>query len=186
MHAEEEPNQKPRRPRVLLAEDDAPLRKVMAHVLADAGMEVSPVGHGGEAIELVRARDFDVALVDVVLPGIGGIELVRRIRELRPALPVLIASGHAGLFREAGLEKLGVRRVLTKPFQLAEMLAAVGEACAPYPAPPAGEGQGQAAEEGPAAGGGLSGRDWRELRRRSMGAGEDVPDAAEQRECGER
>jgi CheY-like chemotaxis protein len=183
MHASDHPGEDKRRPRVLLVEDNEPLRKVMARFLADAGTDVSPAGRAGEALELVAGREFDVALVDLVLPGMNGIELVRRIRELCPGLPVLMASGSA-FFERAGLEELGVRRVLTKPFALADLVEAVREACPAYARPGGGEGQ-DAPRGRPAADGGLTGRDWRERRRRSLASDGDVPDAAEQREGGQ-
>jgi hypothetical protein len=78
-------------------EDEPAIRALSERVLRAAGHEVLTAATGDDAIALVRAREapIDLLLTDVVMPGGNGVDLARRMRELRPGLPVLYVSGFA-------------------------------------------------------------------------------------------
>lgn len=83
--------------RILLAEDDPMVLDLAQHLLTRAGYDVVAAKNGLEAVEIFE-RDpdrFDLALLDVVMPGLGGRETCERIRAIRPELPVLFASGYS-------------------------------------------------------------------------------------------
>ena len=121
---------KPARCRVLLAEDDPQVRKMVSLMLSDMGHDVTQAATGREAFELLKGGDsFDCAITDVVLPGgLSSLDLVREIRGLGRATPVLLITGYSDQAEVASdLPTEGVT-VLTKPFtqtMLATALAAL-------------------------------------------------------------
>ncbi len=110
---------------VLVVEDDSALREFLCTALADE-FEVECAVSGEEAIELAQRTRPDVVLLDVMLPGVNGLDVVRRIRS-DPALsgiPVLVMTAFSEI--EAGeAEAAGADRFLAKPFDLHELKAAV-------------------------------------------------------------
>lgn len=108
---------------VLLIEDDPELSGGIATFLAGQGDSVVVESDGMAADRLLQEKKFDFALVDVGLPGLGGYEIVRRIRERRQSLPVIIITARDTLDdRIYGLD-LGADDYLSKPFELAELTA---------------------------------------------------------------
>lgn len=109
--------------RVLLIEDDPELSDGIATFLAGQGDSVVVETDGMAADRLLQERSFDFALVDVALPRLGGYEIVRRIRERRQSLAVIIITARDALDdRIYGLD-LGADDYLSKPFELAELTA---------------------------------------------------------------
>jgi DNA-binding response OmpR family regulator len=103
---------------VLLVEDDDPLRRSLADVLAAQGWSVYPTGSGREAVELARLHPLDFSLLDLHLPGMSGLDVLRTIRnEVRP-LPSIMMSGQASQEEAMAALNQGVFRFLRKPFDL--------------------------------------------------------------------
>ena len=114
-----------RRMRVLLLEDDAALREGLADVLRRAGHEVSLLADGRQALSMLLVSEFDLAVVDLGLPGLDGMDLVRELRRRQRQLPVLIITARGGLQeRIAGLD-CGADDYLSKPFEVPEFEARV-------------------------------------------------------------
>lgn len=111
--------------RVLLAEDDEILSDGISRALSQCGFSVDKVKTGTEADTALDAASFDVAILDLGLPGIDGLEVLRNVRARGSRLPVLIVTARGGLEdRVAGLD-LGADDYLTKPFDLPELEARV-------------------------------------------------------------
>jgi two-component system cell cycle response regulator CtrA len=111
--------------RVLLVEDDITAARGIALMLKASGAVVNHADTGEEAIELARHYEYDIVVLDLVLPDIEGFEVVRRLRAARNDTPVLILSG---LTRPAARVKglgLGADDYITKPFDRAELLARI-------------------------------------------------------------
>jgi CheY-like chemotaxis protein len=107
----------------ILAVDDEPIvRQTLQRMLERAGYRVLTAASGTEALELVRERgdEIDLLITDVVMPRLGGRELSRLVRELRPNLPVLLTSGYAGDTETGGTTE-GSPEILAKPYQIAEL-----------------------------------------------------------------
>lgn len=108
---------------VLLIEDDPELSDGIAAFLAGQGDTVVVEADGMAADRLLQERKFDFALVDVGLPGLGGYEIVRRIRERQQPLPIIMITARDALDdRIYGLD-LGADDYLPKPFELSELTA---------------------------------------------------------------
>ena len=106
---------------VLVVDDERPTRLLMEKELPRAGYVVTSVESGEEAVEQVRARDFDVILLDLKMPGIGGMEALRRIRDSGASAEVVVLTGHSDVDSAIAAMKLGAYDYLTKPFKLSEL-----------------------------------------------------------------
>ena len=109
---------------LLLVDDDAHIREVMRFALEKAGHQVTEAADGAGAFALVQQHSFDLVVLDIVMPELGGLELCRRIRA-QGALPIIfVSSRDEELDRVLGLE-LGGDDYLTKPFSPRELSARV-------------------------------------------------------------
>lgn len=109
--------------RVLLAEDDLSLARVLSLTLRSTGAVVDQADLGEEALELVRHYDYDVMILDLMLPDIEGYEVVKRMRAARIETPVLILSGLSRPQAKVKGLGAGADDFITKPFDKAELLA---------------------------------------------------------------
>ncbi len=111
------------RGRVLIVDDEPSVREVSAAMLTHLGFDVTLAEGGRRALELFRtaADPFDLAIVDLTMPDLSGVEVVRELLRLRPGTPVLVASGYS---EEEGAELLtreGARGFLAKPFTIQDL-----------------------------------------------------------------
>ncbi|MBI1218008.1 MAG: response regulator [Rhodobacteraceae bacterium] len=111
--------------RLLILEDNRSLAEWLARLLRRESYVVDCVPDGETVVEGVDLAPYDLAIVDLGLPGIGGIEVVRHIRRVKPALPVLILTAEDALkSRVAGLNA-GADDYVTKPFEVEELEARI-------------------------------------------------------------
>ena len=83
--------------RILLVDDEADFRAVISDHLEDKGYQVSSLGSGQEAVLATQEWEFDVALLDIKMPGVNGIDLLRTLKELDPTTEVIMLTGHASI-----------------------------------------------------------------------------------------
>jgi DNA-binding response OmpR family regulator len=112
-------------PQILTVEDDAAIRRGIVDALRFAGYRVLEAATGEAGMELAVSRDYDLLLLDLVLPGPGGLEILRKVRRTRPTLPVIILTARGEeADRVAGLRQ-GADDYVVKPFSVKELLARV-------------------------------------------------------------
>ena len=113
--------------RLLVVDDDHAIRKLLERIAKRAGFEVETAKDGADALEMIEARDYDIALVDLMMPRLSGYELVQRIstRERRPVVIVATALTNSDL---ATVDDTMVRRVIRKPFDVQAVVTALTEA----------------------------------------------------------
>ena len=111
--------------RILVVEDDHAIRNGLADALAVSGYDVLSARDGYEAMEMIHAEEYDLALLDVVLPGANGFELLKRIREDRSTVPVLMLTAKGAEADKVKGLKLGADDYVVKPFSLLEVLARI-------------------------------------------------------------
>jgi DNA-binding response OmpR family regulator len=123
--------------RVLVVDDEPTVREVVANYLRRDGHDVAETADGGEALELIESESFDLVVLDMMLPGVNGLDILRRIRQLGE-LPVIMLTARAEESdRVAGLE-LGADDYEVKPFSPRELAARVnGVLRRAAPRPPA-------------------------------------------------
>ena len=112
------------RPRALVVDDEQPLVALVRSYLERDGFEVAEAGDGERAVELVRELAPDVVVLDVMLPGIDGIEACRRIRRFSDAYVLMLTARADELDKIVGLST-GADDYLTKPFSPGELVARV-------------------------------------------------------------
>jgi signal transduction histidine kinase len=110
------------KPRVLVIDDDPAFRTLTVKTMADEDFEALGAGTGHEALEAVKARSYDVALLDVNMPDMDGRSVLRVIREVSPLTDVVMVTGHQDLRTAVELLKLGAREYITKPIEPVELL----------------------------------------------------------------
>lgn len=109
--------------RILLVEDDVPLRDGLQQALSDQGFAVNAVGLGQQALSAIRAGDCDAVILDLGLPDIDGLSVLKQLRQKYQRMPVLILTARDGIEdRIKGLD-LGADDYLVKPFAAAELFA---------------------------------------------------------------
>ena len=113
--------------RILLADDDAHFRVIVGRLLAGHGYEVEFAPTGQDALNLAGGVEFDLVVVDVKLPGPGGIELVRQLRANGMSAPAMLASAVPVDVSKELLQELDIREVMLKPFNLATFLEKVNQ-----------------------------------------------------------
>ena len=117
-----------RQRRVLVVDDQDSVRQAIVDQLALIGIEARTARNGREALQLCEgACDFDAVLADVVMPEIGGVELARRLKEMRPDLPVVLMTGHES--QVDGVIDFG-SVTLVKPFSSLSLRQIIEEALA--------------------------------------------------------
>ena len=114
------------RERVLVVDDDAALRGVLADILREAGLEVETAASGAEAMSKLDEGITDVILSDVGMPGMDGIDLLRRVRERDLDVPVVLMTGGPNLASAVKAVEYGAFRYLSKPMNGADVVAVRG------------------------------------------------------------
>ncbi len=111
--------------KILVAEDQTDIRDLLSLTLKGAGYEVTAVADGLAAVEAQNGREHDVLILDLMMPGLDGLEVCKALRARGCSTPILMLTAKTTeLDRVLGLE-LGADDYLTKPFSLAELLARV-------------------------------------------------------------
>ncbi len=108
-------------PSILLVDDDAAFRQVMAGELRHLGYEVNAVGSGEEAVRLVTADEPDVVLLDLRLPAMGGLEALKAIHANAPATEVIMLTGHGSIDTAIESIRMGAFDYVIKPCPLDEL-----------------------------------------------------------------
>lgn len=117
---------------ILIVDDDPAVQITIRLLLERAGHHITVAGDGRQALALFEAGQFDLLFLDIFMPGMDGLETMRRIRMLQPAIPIIVISGRS-ITPDAYAEpdflkmatKLGAVASLQKPFRPDALLAAV-------------------------------------------------------------
>src|SRR5690606_21450997 len=110
--------------RILLVEDAIDLAKVIKRELDAAGYRVTHASDGETALELEKSGGFDLVILDWMLPGMSGLDVLRRLRGHSPVSVLMLTARDTEIDRVMGLE-VGADDYLTKPFSMRELIARV-------------------------------------------------------------
>lgn len=120
------------RGRVLVVDDDSLNRRVLEHLLAATGLEVAFAGSGAAALERLSVEQWDMLLIDLQLPDIGGIEIARRIRSgevsaENKGVPIIATTGHDEMHIRRECQEVGINGFLTKPLRHHSLISEVAQ-----------------------------------------------------------
>lgn len=110
---------------ILVVEDDSKIARLLELELKHAGYAVMVATDGRTGLERALADDVDLVLLDVMLPQMSGLEVVRRLKEERPLLPVLMVTARSDRYDKVSGLDLGADDYITKPFEIEEVLARI-------------------------------------------------------------
>ena len=106
---------------ILVVDDAREMQEILYHSLASEGFQVVTAGNGEDAVGRLEAREFDVIVTDLVLPGCDGLEVLERARLLDPRAVVILMTGYASLGTAITALRRGANDYLEKPFPLDEL-----------------------------------------------------------------
>lgn len=114
--------------KVLLVDDEQDFLETLSSRLEMRGLKVSAVTSGEQAVVEAKEEDYDAIVVDLAMPGINGLETLKRIKADNPNAEIIMLTGQASV--QSGVEamKLGAGDFLQKPVELSELLSKIGEA----------------------------------------------------------
>jgi two-component system KDP operon response regulator KdpE len=111
--------------RILLVDDEAAIRRALRATLQELGFETVEASRGEEALHLIRAQSFDVVLLDLNMPGIGGMKTLDKLRTTYPKLPILILTVRDDEQDKVDALERGADDYITKPFSMRECVARI-------------------------------------------------------------
>ena len=114
--------------RVLLVDDEPAIRRSLRLPMQELGFQIAEASRGEEALHLVRADSFDVVLLDINMPGIGGMKTLERLRAMAPRLPILMLTVRDDEKDKVEALEMGADDYITKPFSFRECLARIRSA----------------------------------------------------------
>ena len=116
--------------RVLVVEDEENVRSLLNEAFRVEGHHVTEATTGAEAIEWLGKNEFDLMVCDLGLPELSGLHVARWVKEFRPELPVIIATGYAEMIAEEDYDKARIDDVIRKPYAVADVLARANQVMA--------------------------------------------------------
>ena len=114
--------------RILIIDDERHLRNVLSIMLESAGYEAAQASSGEEGLEAVAGGDFDAVLCDVKMPGLDGLEVLARLQEDKPDLPVIMITAFASVESAVEAMKAGAANYVSKPFNEDQILIVIEKA----------------------------------------------------------
>ncbi len=114
--------------RVLLVDDEETFLEILAERLRSRGLDVTCVTSGEEALEVAEGSPFDAVVLDLAMPGLDGIETLRRLRAAEPDIQVMILSGRATIDTAVEAMRLGAIDILEKPAEVEALVERIRQA----------------------------------------------------------
>lgn len=118
----------PRKPRILVVDDEKNMRWVLSKALRSSDYDVLEAASGPQALALAEKNPFDLVILDYKMPDMDGITVLKRLKESRPHVPVIMLTAHGNIENAVEAVKSGAAEYLTKPFDLEELKLAVSKA----------------------------------------------------------
>ena len=110
---------------ILIIDDEAVIRKSVSRALAEKGIESTAVSSGIEALQILREQQFDLALLDIKMPEMDGVSVLKEIMSINPGFKVIMITGYPTIDTAVHCIKLGAIDYLVKPFQLHDLEASI-------------------------------------------------------------
>jgi len=115
-------------PSILIVDDEAYIRKILKDLLTDEGFEVTTAANGYEALKSLEKSHPDLALLDIWMPGIDGIETLKEIKKIAPELPIVMITGHGTIDTAVSATKFGAYDFIEKPLSIDKVIITINNA----------------------------------------------------------
>ena len=113
--------------RVLIVDDEEELVSALVERLELRGVPVTGVTSGRAALATIEEKDFDLVLIDLKMPGLDGLDVIRAMKHLRPELRFVLLTGHGAKENEDAARRVGAMECLLKPVKLERLLEIIRE-----------------------------------------------------------
>jgi DNA-binding NtrC family response regulator len=110
---------------ILVVDDESDLRLLLAHELLNIGYEIREASDGAEAIELLKKYSFDLALLDIQMPSVNGIQVLKYIREHSPKTKAIMLTGYADLKHAMEAKEYGATDFIGKPYKIDDITSTI-------------------------------------------------------------
>jgi len=117
--------------RLLLVDDEQGMRDTLADILEETGLQIDQAADGLEAVDKVSTRSYGLVLMDIRMPVMNGVEALRRIKVLRPGLPVVMMTAYTAAAEVEEARRQGAEAVLYKPLDIPQLLNLLRRALMP-------------------------------------------------------
>lgn len=111
---------------ILIVEDNNAIRDLLSETVAASGYGVITARDSQEAMSMIQSQNFKLVFLDLRLPGVGGIEILKKIKEIAPAVPVVVVSGNPGDLLASQRGAMWPEMVISKPFKISQIKEALG------------------------------------------------------------
>lgn len=115
--------------KILITDDDVDLRELLTEAVKNWGYTVSVAKEGEEALRKLRMERYDIVITDLMMPGMDGLALLKRIKELDREILVIIITGYATIETAVKAIEAGAYDYIAKPFRLDELMIVIKNAC---------------------------------------------------------
>lgn len=114
--------------KVLVVDDERLSREVLSKILSRyLGCEVYMASNSKEALSYLQSKEFDLLMIDLAMPGITGLELIKIVRSSKPDTSILVVTGNANDNDISTIKSMGVNQIVYKPFKISSLLEMVAE-----------------------------------------------------------
>jgi two-component system, NtrC family, response regulator HydG len=120
-------------PTILIVDDNEDLLQTFAMILKRRGFCVETAGSGTSAVDKFREHDFDVTLMDIVMPEMNGVEAFKKIKEMQPGAPVILMTAYSDEELIQTAKEEGVRQIIHKPIRIDQLINMITEAASSQP-----------------------------------------------------
>ncbi|GER66357.1 sporulation initiation phosphotransferase F [Weizmannia acidilactici] len=114
-----------RKPNILIVDDQFGIRILLTEVLQKEGYETFQAANGAQALDLAANREIDLVLLDMKIPGMNGIEILKRLKEMKPDIRVIIMTAYGELDMIEEAKDFGALNHFAKPFDIDDIREAV-------------------------------------------------------------
>ena len=114
--------------KVLLVDDEEEFTEALSMRLENRGMDVDICNNGHEALDKIGGKSYDAIILDLKMPGIDGIETLKRIKDKNPNLQIILLTGHATVKKSVEAIKLGAIEFFEKPVEITDLIESIEQA----------------------------------------------------------
>lgn len=114
--------------KVLLVDDEEEFVSTLAERLEIRGFVTEVATSGDMAISAVQDKNFDIVVLDLMMPGIGGLDVMEKIKSMHPDMPIILLTGHGSAKEKMERLEMGALDYLMKPLDIDELILKIGEA----------------------------------------------------------